>query len=58
MADALDSGSSGGNIVGVQVPSSAPYKNQAGSSLILLFGCLIHLVIECIKKDVTELGEN
>ena len=28
MADALDSGSSGSNIVRVQVPSSAPFEKQ------------------------------
>jgi len=34
LADALDSGSSGGNLVGVQVPSAAPKKTNLFFNLV------------------------
>ena len=37
LADALDSGSSGGNFIWVQVPSSAPNKSNPNKFGLLLF---------------------
>lgn len=54
MADAADSKSAGGNIVGVQVPPPAPcfaLRATHGWPSILLFSTFLFLKISCVDSE-------